>query len=117
MTTSHDESLSREERPTTTVVELLERLRELGVTISLSETGDRLRIAAPRGALSAELRLRLSEEKAAVDDFLRQVRATSAASEDDTPGLTRIPRPADGDPGRVGRSPRSRIAPPSAARD
>ncbi len=69
------------------VKDLLTRFRRLGVTISLEEGN--LRLKAPKGVLTAELRAELSERKEAVIAFLRK---TENAARQLSPGLQPVPR-------------------------
>src|SRR5690606_15535665 len=58
------------------VLELLRTLTELGV--ELSAEGDRLRIKAPKGALSPELQRSLRDQKEALLEVLTSVRSADA---------------------------------------
>ncbi|HEY0607123.1 MAG TPA: amino acid adenylation domain-containing protein, partial [Herpetosiphonaceae bacterium] len=64
-----------------TIIELLDRLRELNIT--LWAEGDRLRFQAPKGALTDELRAMLAEHKAEVLVLLRE--AATATQAEHTP--------------------------------
>ncbi|MCU0490000.1 MAG: amino acid adenylation domain-containing protein [Chloroflexaceae bacterium] len=61
-----------------TTIELLAQLRERGVKLWVE--GERLRFQAPKGALSAELRDALVEQKAAVIAFLYEAAAATQAA-------------------------------------
>jgi amino acid adenylation domain-containing protein len=69
------------------VWKFLARLREMNMTVS-SEDG-RLRVSAPPGVLTSELREELTERKAEILEFLRDVRE---AYEQPAPPLRPIPR-------------------------
>jgi amino acid adenylation domain-containing protein len=72
-----------------TTVELLSHLRELGVSVWAE--GERLRVNAPAGVLTAALREQMSERKAEILGFLARV-ARSAGPAPVAPPLTRVSR-------------------------
>lgn len=61
------------------VIDLLGRLRALGVSLTLE--GDSLKCAAPPGVLTAELRAELTQNKPEILTFLRSSRKTAGAGE------------------------------------
>lgn len=69
------------------VIDLLGRLRALGVSLTLD--GDALKCAAPPGVLTSELRAELTLNKPAILAFLRSSRKTAGTGE---AGLSRVDR-------------------------
>ena len=63
----------------TTILELFSRLRTLGVNISLD--GDALKVSAPKGAITAELRQEITARKPEMVLFLRTLLRTARSSE------------------------------------
>ncbi len=61
------------------VIDLLGRLRALGVSLTLD--GDSLKCAAPAGVLTAELRAELTQNKPGILAFLRSSRNAAGAGE------------------------------------
>lgn len=73
-----------------TTLELLSRLRSLGV--ELRADSDRLRVSAPKGVLTPVLRAELTDNK---EEILAFLRAASVASSSNPPRLRPIPRDGD----------------------
>ncbi len=63
----------------TTILELFSRLRTLGVNISLD--GEALKVSAPKGAITAELRQEITARKPEMVLFLRTLLRTARSSE------------------------------------
>ncbi|AUX29427.1 MULTISPECIES: non-ribosomal peptide synthase/polyketide synthase [Sorangium] len=73
-------------------MDIIDRLETLGVELTLD--GDDLRVRAPRGVLSPELKEELKAVKSAVREVLLQRRATGSRPAPDTPI---VPSPRDGE--------------------
>ena len=63
-----------------TTLEFLSQLREQNIIIKLTPEGDQLKISAPKGALSAELRSELQARKEEILTFLQEAAAKQSAN-------------------------------------
>ena len=72
-----------------TVLEFLSQLRQQNIIIKLTPEGDQLKINAPKGALTNELKVLLKERKAEILSFLQEAQANKQA---DLPPINGVDR-------------------------